>query len=74
MANPTQSFLMRNPDELSLTERRALRGQWIALERYTPQNLALRRITALSSSPAECRRQLEESGKDPALYELVLLR
>lgn len=70
----TDRYLMRNPDELSLRERRAVAGQWAALERYTPENLALRRIAALAADATECRRQLRAAGKDPARYEFVLMR
>lgn len=64
---------MRNPEEFSLRERRRIAGNWVALELYTPANLALRRIAALGASPADCRRQLRESGKSPADYEYLLM-
>ncbi len=74
MSTAMDRFLMRNPDEFSLRERQEVSGHWAALERYTPENLALRRIEALASSASECRRQLLECGKDPAQFEFVLLR
>ncbi|MCW5965223.1 MAG: hypothetical protein KIT83_14395 [Bryobacterales bacterium] len=66
--------MMRNPDEFSLRERRQISGNWVALELYTPENLALRRIAAVGDSPSACRRQLRESGKSPADYEYIFLR
>ena len=47
----------RSPDRLSLDERRALVGKYIALEIYTPEDLPLRRIEAIGDSVQECARQ-----------------
>lgn len=66
-------YIGRSPDTLSLPERFALAGHWIALELYSPQRLPLRQIEAIGDSPATCRRQLEARGLNPAHFELHLL-
>jgi hypothetical protein len=68
--NGTQ-FVGRSADSLSLFERTGLVGQWIALERYTPETLPLRTIEAIGESPAACARQLEGRGLKAANYEFV---
>lgn len=68
------SFLGKNPDALVLRERQKLAGQWVALERYNPENLALRRIAAIGSSPESCQEQLRTSGKDPEGFHFEMLR
>jgi len=67
------SFLGRSPESLTLAERLALAGQWIALEIYTPKRLPLRKIEAIGESQQSCLRQLEARGLEPARYELQLL-
>ncbi|MDZ7637759.1 MAG: hypothetical protein U5J83_05845 [Bryobacterales bacterium] len=67
-----QSFLGRNPDELTLSERSQLVGQWLALELYNPVNLALRRIVAMGTSPEACHAALREQGKDPQNFQYIL--
>ncbi len=67
-------FLGREPERLSLAEREALSGKWIALEIYTPQTLPLRRIEAIGESVADCARQLNERGLDPRRFEFESLR
>jgi hypothetical protein len=67
-------FLGRPPDLLSLPERISLAGFWIALEVYTPKNLALRKIAAIGDSVAACTLQLQARGLDPAQFEFQLLR
>jgi hypothetical protein len=69
-ANGTQ-FVGRPVDTLNLSERNAVAGKWIALERYTPKTLPLRIIEALGDSPAACVRQLAARGLKPADYEFV---
>ena len=75
----------RAPEDLSLTERFQLAGQWIALEIYTPPGVVdmeghpqvavrLRRIEAIGNSPEECMRQLKEAGHDPAGFEFTRLK
>ena len=66
-----KDFIGRSPDSLSLPERAALTGRWIALERYTPATLPLRIIEALGESPAECIQQLTARGLPAVNYEFV---
>jgi hypothetical protein len=63
----------RNPDQLSLEERAALAGKYIALEIYTPDALPLRRIEAIGDSLEACVRMLKERGLDPANFEFTRL-
>lgn len=63
----------RPPERLTLEERHALQGKFIALEIYTPQTLPLRKIEAIGDSAAECIRQLRERGLDPLRFEFVRL-
>lgn len=62
----------RSPEALRPREAAALAGKWIALEIYTPQNLALRRIEAVGDSVQECIRQLAARGLDPRRFEFSL--
>jgi hypothetical protein len=63
----------KSPDELSLADRRAITGKWIALEIYSPLTLPLRVIEAIGDSAAECMRQVKERGLDPRNFEYVPL-
>ena len=63
----------RAPERLTLEERNALVGKYVALEVYTPEALPLRRIEAIGDSVAECVRQLTQRGLDPARYEFTRL-
>jgi hypothetical protein len=65
--------LGRNPDRLSLTERLALAGKYVALEIYSPEAIPLRRIEAIGDSLAECLRSLKSRGLDPLLFEFTRL-
>jgi hypothetical protein len=67
------TLLGRSPEELSLEERRALVGQWMALEIYTPQATPLRRIEAIAPSAQECIAMLRRRGLDPSKFELTRL-
>ena len=69
-----QSYVGRNPDELTLPERSQLTGKWLALELYNPVNLALRRIAALGDSPEACQAALREQGKEPSEFQCILMR
>lgn len=69
-----RQFLGREPERLSLAEREALSGKWIAMEMYTPQTLPLRRIEAIGDSVADCVRQLTERGLDARRFEFESLR
>jgi hypothetical protein len=59
----------RNPDRLTLTERLALAGKYVALEIYSPATIPLRRIEAIGDSLAECVRTLQSRGLDPRQFE-----
>lgn len=63
----------RSPDRLSLEERMALTGKYIALEIYTPDDLPLRRIEAIGDSVQDCARQLTARGLDPLRFEFTRL-
>jgi hypothetical protein len=66
-----EQFVGRAPDRLTLAEREALGGKFIALEIYTPKNLALKRIEAAGSDIRECIAMLRRRGRDPLNYEFV---
>ena len=68
-----QRAIGRSPDRLTLSERKALTGKYVALEIYTPENLAFRRIEAIGDSLAECARMLKSRGLDPAAFEFTRL-
>ena len=70
--DPKQA-LGRNPDRLTLEERYALAGKFIALEVYSPATLPLRRIEAIGKSMDECVRMLESRGLDPRIFEFTIL-
>jgi hypothetical protein len=72
-AKDPQQAIGRSPDRLSLDERRALIGKYIALEIYTPEELPLRRIEAIGNGVAECARQLTARGLDPMRFEFSRL-
>ena len=55
-----QRAIGRSPDRLTLPERIALVGKYIAV--YTPANLAYRRIEAIGDSLDECVRMLTSRG------------
>jgi hypothetical protein len=63
----------RNPDRLTLEERMALAGKFIALEIYSPDTLPLRRIEAIGSSMEDCVRMLQSRGLDPRNFEYSIL-
>jgi hypothetical protein len=66
-------LLGRSPDNLSIQERTALRGQWIAMPVYSPETLPLRRIVAIGRSPADCMQQIAGLGLDPTTFEYTLV-
>lgn len=68
-----QRAIGRSPDRLSLPERNALAGKYVALEIYTPENLAYRRIEAIGNSLEECVRMLKSRGLDPKEFEFTRL-
>ena len=67
-------FIGRPVDQLTLPERLALAGKWVAMELYTPQTLPLRTIEALARSAPECIEQLQSRNLDPANFEFQMLR
>jgi hypothetical protein len=66
-----EQFVGRAPDRLTLAEREALAGKFIALEIYSPKNLALKRIEAAGSDIPECVAMLRRRGRDPLNHEFV---
>ena len=70
--DPMQA-LGRNPDRLTLEERLALAGKFIALEVYSPDTLPLRRIEAIGSGMEECVAMLQGRGLDPRQFEFTIL-
>ena len=69
-----EAVLGQNPDQLTLEQRHALVGQWIALEIYRIETTPLRRIEAIGSSPAEAAAMLQRRGLDPKNFEFTPLR
>ena len=65
--------LGRPPERLTLPQRIALTGKWIAVEVYSPETLPLKLIEAVGHNPSECIRQLEERGLDPRGFEFSKL-
>jgi hypothetical protein len=72
-AKDPRQALGRNPDRLTLEERFALAGKFIALEVYSPETLPLRRIEAIGDSMEECVRMLQGRGLDPRQFEFTIL-
>ncbi|HEY1337260.1 MAG TPA: hypothetical protein VGF59_07105 [Bryobacteraceae bacterium] len=68
-AKDPRGAIGRSPDRLSLDERQALTGKYIALEIYNPKDLPLRRIEAIGDSIDECVRMLKSRGLDPTRFE-----
>lgn len=72
-AKDPQRAIGRAPENLTLEERFALVGKYIALEVYSPATLPLRRIEAIGDSVTECIRQLESRGLDAENFEFTRL-
>jgi len=68
-----KSYIGREPERLSLEERHAAAGKWIALEIYSPRTLPLKRIEAFGDSVADCIKQLSARGLDPRKFEFQVL-
>jgi hypothetical protein len=64
----------RAPERLTIDERNALAGKWIALEIYTPETLPLRTIEAAGDSAEDCIHQLTARGLEPRTFEFQLLK
>ena len=71
--NNQKGIIGREPERLTIPERRRLAGKWIALELYTPQTLPLRRIAAVGETRSDCIAQLKGRGEEPARYEFLVL-
>ena len=69
-----ENVLGRSPDDLSLKERLALAGRFMALEIYTPETLPLQRIEAIGDTTQECIAMLRRRGLDPSKFEFVRLK
>jgi hypothetical protein len=67
----TATAVGRSPERLSLEERFALAGKFVALEVYTPETIPLRRIEAIGDSTGECVRGLRARGLDPGRFEFL---
>ena len=63
-----------SPDLLSIAQRRALAGRWIAMELYKPHTLPLRLIQAVGTTPEECAADLRRRGLDPNQFEYSVLQ
>jgi hypothetical protein len=69
-----ESVLGRSPDQLTLEERHALAGNYIALQVYTPAEVPLRRIEAIGDSVEQCVATLRRRGLDPLKFEFSPLK
>ena len=63
----------RSPDRLTLEERLALVGKYVALEIYSPDTTPLRRIEGIGNSPQDCISQLIARSLDPTQFEITRL-
>jgi hypothetical protein len=72
-ANNPQLAIGRAPERLTLEERIALTGKYVALEIYTPEALPLRRIEAIGETIEECVHQLVARRLDPLRFEFTRL-
>lgn len=63
----------REPERLSILERQALSGMWVAVELYSPETLPLRRIAAVGTSAAGCMQALARRGLDPKKFEYSVM-
>lgn len=68
-----QALIGQAPDRLDLPTREATVGKVIAMQVYSPRNLALQRIQAIGDSVRDCVAQLKEQGLDPMDYEFTRL-
>ncbi len=72
-AKDPQQAIGRAPERLTLEERLALTGKFVALQVYTPEALPLRRIEAIGDSVDQCVAQLIRRKHDPAAFEFSRL-
>ena len=68
-----KNLIGKAPDRLDLATREAVVGKVVAMQIYTPKNLALQRIEAIGDSVPECVAQLKERGLDPFEHEFSRL-
>lgn len=68
-----EKFVGRAVDRLTLDEREALLGKFVAQEIYTPKTLPLQRIEAIGDTIQDCVHMLRRSGLDPLNYEFTRL-
>jgi hypothetical protein len=73
-AQDPKSAIGRSPERLTLEERIALTGKFIAMEVYSPETLPLQVIEAISDSVEDCVRQLAARGLDPQRFEFTPLK
>ncbi len=71
--NDLKTALGRAPEQLTVEQRLALAGKFVALEIYSPETLPFRRIEAIGDSALECFRQLAARGLDPTRFEIIRL-
>jgi hypothetical protein len=69
-----EAVLGRAPEQLTLDERWALAGSYIAMEIYSPETLPLRRIEAIGQGIPECVAMLRRRGLDPSRFEYTSLK
>ncbi|MDX2150431.1 MAG: hypothetical protein SFV54_06840 [Bryobacteraceae bacterium] len=75
MASIKESALLgRVPEELSIDDRRAFAGWWIAVPLYSPATLPPRAIAAAAPSSAACIAALRSQGRDPRAFELTIVQ
>ncbi|HBY59912.1 MAG TPA: hypothetical protein DEH78_08815 [Solibacterales bacterium] len=75
MPTTNESLLLgRAPEQLSLDERRAFAGWWVALELYSPATLPERTIAAAAPGAAACLKRLHDRGRDPRKFELTVIQ
>ena len=72
-ARDPQTAMGRSPDSLSLEERLAFAGKYVAYEIYTPKTLPLHTIEAIGDSLAACIQILRQRGLDPRQFEFRIL-
>ena len=68
-----EKFIGRSVDRLTLDERKALIGKFVAQEIYSPETLPLQRLEALGDSIQDCVKQLRARGLDPLNFEFMRL-
>ncbi len=68
-----EKFIGRSIERLTLSEREALIGKFVALEVYTPQTLPLQRVEALGDTIQDCVATLQGRELDPLHFEFVRL-